>query len=198
MNVNANNNMGGNNILDKTIDINPVGVIYNLTSEIIEDYVEQYLASKGVDNISRVKLMVRNEGKTSPYVALYLFLNKNSSAIVSNINSIPPVLRDKIDKVSVSMSDEFKKVVTPLTGNDIESGRAEGADYYVKLNIFRAIGMMLSADPRKHNLVITDAKRLPRGNSVISVLKGTNYNYGGSSDNDKYSRQVDSLEKRHR
>lgn len=197
MSVNTNDKVK-NNLLDKTIDIEPVGVIYNLTSEMVENYVENYLYKSGVDGVSRVKLLVRNEGRTNPYISLYLFIDRNSKAIVSSVQSVPDILKDKIDKVRMNLSDDFKKIIRPLVGQDIESGRAEGRDVYVKLNIFRTVGMMLSVTPGKHNLTISDAKRLPKGNAVFSVVKTSNYSYGSSDDGDKYSRQVNDLERRHR
>lgn len=197
MTQNANATNASTNLLDKVVNIDPVGVIYNMTGDMVEDFVEQYLYSKGVDGVSAVKVHVKNEGRNNPYIAVYLFMNKDSKFIVSEIQSIPKVLRDKIDKVNISMSDDFKKIIAPLAGNDIESGRAEGNDYFVKLNIFRVIGMMLAVDRRKHSLTIMDAKKFPKGgNSLFSVMKGVQYTYGGSNNGDKYTRQINNLERK--
>lgn len=184
-------------LLDTNIDVQPSGVFYNVTNDLIETFVEQYFTTQNVDGVSAVKVQVRTEGKTNPYVAIYAFVNQNSSGIISDIASIPPMLRGKVDKYNVRLSDDFKKILFPLCGSEIESGKADGKEYFVKLNIFRVVGMMLSVDPNKHSLVITDAQRLPKGGSVISVMKSEKYNYGGNNNGDKYARQIDFFERKH-
>lgn len=184
-------------LLDTNISIDPSGVIYNIDNTTIEDFVGEYLSRMNVNGIAKVKLLVKNEGKTNPNVAIYLFMNQNSDSIISDINSVPPQLRNKVDKYNVRISDEFKKIIYPLCGSNIESGKAEGKEYFVKLNIFRVVGLMLAAEPNKHSLVITDAKRLTNNSSVISVVKSENYSYSTGNSGDKYARQIDYLEKKH-
>lgn len=184
-------------ILDKTVEIEPSGVIYNITNDVIEEFVENFLSSKKVPGVTKVKVQVRNEGNTAPRVAIYMFLNKNSDAVISDINAIPQMLRNKIAKVNIRLSDDFKKTILPFTGNEIESGNADNREYFVKLDIFRVIGFMVAADPARHNLAITDAKRLPNGNSIISVVKLESFNSTGGNNGDKYSRMIDNFERRH-
>lgn len=183
-------------ITDTLVNIEPSGVVFNITNDIVEEFVENYLTKKGVTGIASVRMQVRNEGRTNPNVALYLFLNQNSSSFESNSHAVPELLKGKIDKVQVNLKDEFKQTLYPICGSNIESGKADGREYYVKLNIFRVVGLMLAADPDKHTLVISDAKILPNNASIISVLKGTSYYYNNGKTVDKYSRQIDYFEKR--
>lgn len=184
-------------LLDTNVDIQPSGVFFNVTNDTIENFVEQYLARQNINGVTAVKVQVRDEGKSHPYVAIYMFMNQNSSGIVSDINSIPPMLRNKVDKYNIRLSDDFKKILYPICGNEIESGKTDGKEYFVKLNIFRVVGLMLAADPNKHSIVITDAQRLPKGNSVISIMKSERFNYGTNNDGDKYDRQINYLERKH-
>ena len=123
-------------LLEKNVDLNPVGVIYNLTGTMVENFVEDYLTSKGVDGISNVKVLLRNEGRNTSTVAAYLFINRNSKGIVSNERQVPPMLKGKLDKVNVKLSDELKQILVPIAGHEFKAGKAERGEYFVKLNIF--------------------------------------------------------------
>ena len=195
-NANAKENYS---ILDRTVDIEPSGVIYSIKGSNVEEFVEEYLARKNVDGVSEVKVRVRSEGKTRPEVALYLFMDQNSKYISSQMNNVPPMLRNKVDsKVNMSLSDEFKNILYPLCGTNIKSGKAENREYYIKLDIFRAVGMMFAVNPRRHSLVITDARSIPGGrDSIISIVKNETFSGINSGGGDNRARQIDFLEKRH-
>ena len=193
------NNTNNYSILDRTVDIEPSGVIYSIKGSTIEEYVESYLAKKNVEGVSEVKVRVRSEGKTRPEVAIYLFMDQKSKWISSDMNNVPEMLRHKVDnKVNMKLTEDFKKVLYPLCGENIMSGKAESREYYVKLNIFRVVGMMFAVNPNRHALVISDAKNIPGAKDcVISVVK--NERFSGFSDNngDNYARQIDNIEKRY-
>ena len=186
-------------ILDRTVDIEPTGVIYSIKGSTVEEYVEEYLRRKNVDGISEVKVHVRSEGKSHPEVALYLFMDEKSNCISSHMNNVPAMLKDKIEsKVNMKMTDNFKQILFPLCGNEIQSGKAQNREYYIKMDIFRAVGMMFSATPNRHSLVISDAKTIPGGRDcIISVVKNESYSgFSGGNSGDNYARQIDYLEKR--
>lgn len=187
-------------ILDRTVDIEPSGVMYTIKGSNVEEFVEEYLRKKNVDGVSEVKVRVRSEGKTRPEVAVYLFMRQDSNLISSQMSNVPPMLRNKVDvKVNMNLSEDFKQILYPLCGNDIKSGKAENREYYVKLDIFRAIGMMFAVNPKRHGLVISDAKIIPGGRDcIISVVKNETFSgFGGNNSGDNYDRQIDYLEKRY-
>lgn len=186
-------------ILDRTVDIEPSGVIYSIKGSSIEEFVETYLANKNVDGVSEVKVRVRSEGRNRPEVAIYLFMNQDSKSISSEMNNVPPMLRNKVDsKVNMKLTEEFRKILYPLCGNDIKSGKAENREYYVKLDIFRAVGIMFAVNPNRHDLVISDAKVIPGGRDcVISVVKNERFSGFGGNGGDSRARQIDYLEKRY-
>lgn len=185
-------------ILDRTVDIEPSGVIYNIKSSVIEEFVEEYLAHKNVDGVSEVKVRIKGEGKSRPEVVIYLFMNQDSKCISSQMNNVPPMLRNKVDsKVNMKLTEEFRKVLYPFCGNEIISGKAENREYYVKLDIFRVVGVMLAANPNRHSLVISDARNIPGGrDGIISVVKNEMYNGFSTGGGDTRTRQIDYLEKR--
>ena len=186
-------------ILDRTVDIEPSGVIYSIKGSTIEEFVEEYLAKKNVNGVSEVKVHVKSEGKNRPEVAIYLFMNQDSKFISSEMNNVPAMLRNKVDsKVNMKLTEDFRKILYPLCGNEIKSGKAENREYYVKLDIFRAVGLMFAVNPNRHSLVISDAKIIPGvRDCVISVVKNEMFNGGFTGNNrDNRARQIDYLERR--
>lgn len=184
-------------ILDRVVDVEPSGVIYTIKGSTVEEFVEEYLSRKGVDGVSEVKVHVRSEGRNRPDIALYLFMDQNSKYITSQMSNVPPMLRNKVDtKVNMSLSDNFRQILYPLCGNNIQSGKAENREYYVKLDIFRAVGMMFAVNASRHALVISDVKSIPGGRDcVISVIKNETFSGFSSGNADNYSRQIDYIEK---
>ena len=126
---NNNSNPKANNnkytILDRVVDVEPSGVIYTIKGSTVEEFVEEYLSRKNVDGVSEVKVRVHSEGRNRPDIALYLFMDQNSKGITSQMNNVPPMLRNKVDtKVNMSLSDDFRQILYPLCGNNIQSGKA--------------------------------------------------------------------------
>lgn len=183
-------------LLAKSVDIKPVGVMYNITGAMVENFIEAYLTKKGVNGIANVKVLLRNEGRNTPNVAAYLFISRNSSGIISNENAVPPMLRGKIDKVNLRLTDDLKQTLVPIAGQEFKAGKAEHGEYYVKLNIFLVLGLMFSAVQGKHTLTIPAASSIPGSKDcVISVVKQELYQRASGGNKDNYSRQVEYFEK---
>jgi len=184
------------NLLDKAVDIEPTGVLYDIKGSMIENFVEEYLAALNIDGVEKVYLKVQSEGYTNPRVALYLFMSTNSSMIVSSADNVPAALKNKMDKISIKMKDELKKALYPLCGSDFEAGKKDNRTCYVQLNIFRALGLMFKADAATQQIVVSNARREGK-DSVISVIKQIKYVGGKRTGNDdKYARMIDDIERR--
>ena len=185
-------------VLDKVVDVDPTGVIYSIKGSTIEEFTMEYLTRKNITGISDVKVRVRSEGRNRPDVVIYLFMDQNSKFISSDMNNVPAMLRNKVDtKVNMRITDEFRQVLVPLCGQDINSGKVEGREYFVKLDIFRVVGMMFAANPNYHHLVITEAMAYPDGrDSIISVIKSMKSNGFVSNNGDKRGHQIDSIERK--
>lgn len=192
-----NNPQTRQSILDTNVAIEPVGVIYNIKGSVIEDFVLNYLEKKGISGVTEIRAVVTREGQSRPEVALYGFIDQSSPAIISKTDKIPDILKGKLDKVDISLSPDFKKVLIPLCGNEINSGRLEGRECYVKFDIFRVIGLMLAADYRRHRIIIADAKQISGGREcIISVTKQESFNTSVNP-SDKRGRQIANLERHH-
>ena len=188
--------VGKADLLARSVNCEPVGVMYNVTGSMVEDYVIQYLTNQGVDGIANVKVHLKNDrGLTS--VAVYLFISKHSKGVISNERDIPEMLRSKVDKVDLKLSDDLKRILVPLAGQEFQAGKAERGEYYVKLNIFYILGLMFSAVQGVHQLTIPTATAIPGSKDcVISLIKQERYQRGGNNgNNDNYSRQVENLER---
>jgi hypothetical protein len=192
-----NNTAKTSSILDTAVNIEPIGVMFNIKGSDISDFVANYLESKGVTGLTDVRAVVTREGQTRPEVVLYVFVDQSSPFVVSKMDKIPPILKNKVDKIDIGLSPEFKKILTPLTGPEINSGKTEGRECFVKLDIFRALGLMLAADFRHHRIIVTDGKQISNGRDcIISVIKQESFNqYVDPSD--KRGRQIENLERRH-
>ena len=184
-------------IVDTAVGIEPIGVMFNLKGSDIANFVGDYFDKKGITGVTDVRAMVTREGQTRPEVVLYAFVDQSSPFIVSKMDKIPAILKNKVDKVDIGISQDFRRVLTPLCGNDIISGKTDGRECYVKLDLFRALGLMLSADFRRHRLVVTDAKQISGGRDcIISVTKQEAFSQSVDP-SDKRGRQIEHLERRH-
>lgn len=194
-NPNNQNRQQKADLLAKSVNLEPVGVMYNVRGSMIEDYVVSYLTNRGVDGIANVKVLLSGEGRSTT-VAAYLFISKNSRGIISNERDIPPMLKGKVDKVNLKLSDDLKKVLVPIAGQEFKAGKADRGEYYVKLDIFYILGLMFSAVQGVHQLTIPTATSIPgTKDCVISLVKQERYHVANGGNKDNYSRQVVYLEK---
>ena len=185
-------------VMDKVVDVEPTGVIYSLKGSTIEEFTLEYLTRRNITGVSDVKVRVRSEGRNRPEVVIYVFMDQNSKFISSDMNNVPAMLRNKVDgKGNMRITDEFRQVLVPLCGNDINSGKVENREYFIKLDIFRVIGMMFAASPNYHNLVISDAMAYPDGrDSIISVIKTMKSSGYVGNKGDKRTHQIDNIERK--
>lgn len=192
-----NTNPKTSSILDTAVNIEPIGVMFNLKGSDISDFVANYLEKQGVTGLTDVRTLVTREGQSRPEAVLYVFVDQSSPFVISKMDKIPAILKNKVDKVDIGLSGDFKRILTPLCGNEINSGKTEGRECYVKLDIFRALGLMLSADIRRHRITVADAKQISGGRDcILSVIKQESFNQA-IDPSDKRGRQIENLERRH-
>lgn len=168
-------------ILNSNVDIEPVGVVWNLKKTDIEAFISEYFANRGVGDNTTVQVHVKSEGKARPSVTIYAFVPQGSDLIQTTVTEMPELIRNKVDNdIEPVISDSFKKILQPLCGNNIRVGKVPGRRmFFVQLNIFYSIGLMLKAVPDQHKLIITEAKTIPNSrDAVISVIKQNAPNFG--------------------
>ena len=184
-----------NKLLEKSVDVEPVGVIYSLSSSKVEDFVYNLLVNKfDVDKVNLVKCIVSGN-KSRPEVQIGVFIDKYSADINTNRNNdIPDFIRKKLESGAAYPSQKLKQAVSALTP-EIEL-KMSGNQVVIILDIFRVLGLMLMANPKFHNINIVEADRV-KGESVMIVYKTIKSNDFGGNDNDSAAKTLLKLSKRY-
>lgn len=164
------------NLLDKNVEIDPVGIVYNITGSAIEDFIYSYLVgTRKIEGVSAVRTSVIHDGSTSPKMALYVFINLNSNDVISGMRGIPRQIANKMDEGNYRVSEKLKNAIMPLCREfRVYTNTREGVIYFI-CDIFKAIGLMFAVNPRIHSLSIPEIIRLKKKNSIITVIKTLKY-----------------------
>lgn len=184
--------MSNNNLLDKTIDVNPVGVIYNVSGNDIKEFILNYLTALNVDGVANAGINVLRDGASRPDVAFYVIIDSNSKDVTSNMQNIPQHLKKKMDVGGYRASERLKKALIPICGGDI---KLNVRDRYVvvKCNIFKVLALMFKAHPRMNTLAITEVAKF-KGDCCLTVVKGLKFVSADNDNNDKFSRILRSMD----
>lgn len=177
-------------ITKTTVDIEPVSVIYNLEEASIQDYLKVYFDQSGITSYSAARLQVRRQG-TNPLATLYVFFDGKSDDVTPNRNRqqksgmIPQGILERMDNGGSSISKELRNAIRPLSNGNphVRTSNRNGQKIaYIEIDIFRVVGLMLSVDPKQHDLSITELKQL--GKSILLTVQKTKRfgRVGGKSD----------------
>ena len=189
--MSQNNN---NELLNKSVNVDPVGVIYSITASDVEQYLYNLLQKQGIDGVQFVKCVVSGNEKR-PEVTVGVFLNKHSKNIVSNSrnNDIADFLKKQLDSGLYYPDEALAKILKPLT-YEVKM-QLQGNQVICLLDIFRVLGLMLVANPRVHNINIAEATRIKK-DSVMIVYKTVKQS-GGFDNNDSAAKTLMKLSKRY-
>ena len=192
-NNNVNNNVRNNDLLNKSVNVDPIGVIYSITSTDVENYVYNLLQSKGIDGVQFVKCVVSGNEKR-PEVQVGVFMNKHSKNIRSNSrnNDIADFLKKQLDSGLYYPDNDLATILKPLT-HEVKL-QLQGNQVICLLDIFRVLGLMLLVNPRFHNINIAEATRVKK-ESVMIVYKTVKQN-NSFNDNDSAAKTLMKLSKR--
>ncbi len=187
-------NLNNNNLLNKSVDVDPIGVIYSITATDVEQYVYNLLSNQGIDGVQFVKCVV-NGNEKRPEVQLGVFMNKHSKNIRNNSrnNDIADFLKKQLDSGLYYPDEALSKILKPLT-HEVKM-QLQGNQVIVLLDIFRVLGLMLLANPRVHNINIAEASRVKK-ESVMIVYKTIKQNNGFGNDNDSAAKTLMKLSKK--
>jgi hypothetical protein len=188
----AQNNQAQKSIVETTASIEPVAVVYNIQSDDIQDYIYNYLTNvRQVDGVAAVRVSVVRDGNRNPELAIYAFFNQDSKDVFTAVRNIPQHLRAKMDMGGFKASDKLKKALNPVIKDLKLSGDPRNRLVYVKLDVFKVLGLMLAADPRRHWMQVTEVVKLKKKGSVTTVIKQNKFVSDRSDDYDKYSAIVE-------
>lgn len=181
-----------NDLLNKAVDLDPIGLIYSITASETEDFLTNLFAKQGID--CYVKVAVSGNEKR-PEVMAGVFINKNSKHIRSNSsnNNVADFLKKKMDSGLYYPDQQLSQLLKPLT-KEVKL-HIQGNQVVCLLDIFRVLGLMLMVDPRKHSINITEAKRI-KSESVMIVWK-TIKQQNNFSDNDSASKTLAKLSRKY-
>lgn len=181
-----------NELLNKAVDLDPIGLIYSITATECEDFLTNLFGKQGID--CYVKVTVSGNEKR-PEVMAGVFINKNSKHIKSNSNNnnVADFLKKKMDSGLYYPDQQLSQLLKPLT-KEVKL-HFQGNQVVCLLDIFRVLGLMLMVDPRKHCINITEAKRI-KSESVMIVWK-TIKQQNSFSDNDSASKTLAKLSRKY-
>jgi hypothetical protein len=183
----AQNNQVEKSIVETAVSIEPVAVVYNLENDAVENFVYNYLNQiKGVEGIAAARLAVVRDGNRNPELSLYVFIDQRSKEVFTSMQNVPEHLRRKMDVGGYRASEKLHKALLPIVREYKIVSDGRNKLVYVKLDVFKVLGLMLAADPRKHNLIVTEVLKLKKGRSVTTVIKSNRYVDKDDNRGDKY------------
>lgn len=187
MNQNKNNDL-----LNKSVDLDPIGLIYSITASECEDFLTSLFSKQGIEVFAKVAV---SGNEKRPEVMCGIFVNKNSKHIKSNSNNnnVADFLKKKMDSGLYYPDQQLSQLLKPLT-KEVKL-HIQGNQVVCLLDIFRVLGLMLMVDPRKHAINITEAKRI-KSESVMIVWK-TIRQQNNFSDNDSASKTLAKLSRKY-
>lgn len=184
-----------NKLFQTTTDIDPVAVVYNVQNEDIENFVFNYLSNaRNIDGVAAVRVHVVRDGNKNPEVSLYLFLDMNSNDVFSNLKNIPEHLRSKMDVGGFRASEKLFNALKPIVKDFKLSADPKEKLVYIKLDIFKVLGLMLAAERGKHNVVVSEVVKLKKKRSILTVIKSNKFIDKDDASFDKFASIIENEE----
>lgn len=184
-----------NKLFQTTVDIDPVAVVYNVQNEDIENFVFNYLSNaRNIDGVAAVRVHVVRDGNKNPEVSLYLFLDMNSNDVFSSLKNVPEHLRSKMDVGGFRASEKLFNALKPIVKDFKLSADPKEKLVYIKLDIFKVLGLMLAAERGKHNIVISEVVKLKKKRSILTVIKSNKFIDKDDASFDKFASIIENEE----
>jgi|HigsolmetaAR204D_1030405.scaffolds.fasta_scaffold00765_17 hypothetical protein len=180
-------------VMERVVDIDPIGAIYNVTNKQIEEFVESYLRDvKGIRGVETARLFVHNEGHiekgVAPDLNFILFMDLNSEDIVSDINRIPQHLRKLMAPSSLQPSQKLVDALLPITkGLNLDASVKDNIAY-AHLDLIKVLALMFAVKRGIHMVRVLDVKRVGKNNCVFMVAKIQSLSEKATVITDKYDR----------
>lgn len=183
-------------LLNTSVDIDPVAVIYNVTNDIVEQFVYEYLHdAKGIEGVIGVRSSLVRSGQR-PEISIYVFLRMDSKDVSSQMQNVPKILRNKMDVGGYRASDRLFDAMKALVGRNQFRVGVKGNTVYIKIDIFRALGMVLGANPNRQQITINEVQPLKKKRFVMSVVKSNKFlDKADTGGGDRLHDIIDSIER---
>jgi len=161
-----------NNLLETNVEIDPVGVVYNITGSAVEEFLYSYLVDTcKIDRVSGVRTNVVRDGSARPEMSLYVFIDDKSRDVNTGMHKISSALASRMEEGNYQISPELKEAMQPICRDfKINSNPREHVIYF-KCSIFKVIGIMFAVDPRSQAITISEIARIKKRDSILTVIK---------------------------
>jgi hypothetical protein len=166
--------MNENALFDKNVkDVEPVGLVYNITNSVVQEFVSKALAAAGVQGVADV-ISVLDKEKDAKFETIVM-INTDSKDVISSNKNIEGFIARRMDESVYQISENLKKALRPFSNsNDIRVYVYKHRYVYVKLDILRILGLMFKVNPRTHQIAVPEFMRVGKG-YVMTVLKSTRF-----------------------
>lgn len=164
-------------IFDASVSIDPVAVVYNIENDTIENFLYNYLHDvKKIDGVHATRVHVTRDGNRNPELAFFVFFTESSKDIFTQTSNIPKHLRRKMDMGGFKASPALFEALKPMMSGEFKLAyNNQQRLVYVRLDVFKVLGLLLAAHPRRHYLTVTEVKKLKKGRSIATVIKSNNF-----------------------
>lgn len=175
-------------LTDTLVDVQPVGVVYNITRQTIEDFVFNYLSStKGIDKLETVRADVRKHPQFGWVVDIYAFISPNSTHVLSKSMQVESIITQHMDSTGFKSSKQLQEALSKIAKDTrlIKTGKGN-SPLAVRLDTYKVLCLMLALDPYRHDLIIPEVKTVKKGSFVATVIKQEQFPKSEGS-SDKYA-----------
>lgn len=186
----SNNNQGGEKrnqnksfrLTDSLVKVEPVGVVFNLTSKIIEDFTMDYLCNtKHIDGVDACRVVMEKSQNGTDIISVYVFINQRSNDVNSKEYKVNSIIREKISNSTYTTSQNLQSALGRICRDSrLIAGKGRGL-LVAKADIFKVLAMMLAVDPYRHEIQIMEMARTGKG-TIITALKKERISDGDGKD----------------
>lgn len=160
-------------LTDTLVDVQPVGVVYNITRHTIEDFVYGYLANtKAIDKLEAVRADVRKTPQFGWVVDIYAFISPNSSHVISKSMQVESIITQHMDSTGFKSSRQLQEALSKIAKDTrlMKTGKGN-SPLAVRLDTYKVLSLMLALDPYRHDLIIPEVKTIKKEGFVATVIK---------------------------
>ena len=174
-------------LTETLVDVQPVGVVFNITKQTIEDFVYGYLANtKGIDKFETVRATVRKTPQYGWVIDVYAFISPNSSDVQSKSMQVESIITQHMDSTGFKSSKRLQEALSKISKDTrlMKTGKGN-SPLAVKLDTYKILCLMLALDPYRHDLIIPEVKTVKKNGFVATVIKQEQFPKSEGT-NDKY------------
>lgn len=195
MSSNVNNNKR-NSLLETTVDLEPAGVIYNISKSTIENFVKNYLTqTKNIDGVKAVCAVATKKPQPGYVIDVYAFFDSNSKDIIpkAGMKTTRSFLTEQMSMSSYRTSDNLQRALGKIARNTnlMTISKERNSDLACRLDTYKILCLMLLVDQYNQELDIWEVKPIGgKGDFLTTVFKLETMPKNMGKNGDKYSNWI--------